>query len=985
MPATQFSIRSLQTLLDRVRRQIDPNGVIALDEVTEVLEEYVEILKETNERLQECDGLLREGHRAQALQLSEQEPDLFRVMELLEFHELPLWLRLIEDAGLPPPPTLLSDVAADLNEAYNLEKPLTDLMRMHRLHALAGSPLKTRLEFLRKIAQRDANNPLWPEDVRLYERARHLQIERELSAIEKRADASAAALLEREVRAGGWLEPPPAALIEECVRIHTHLRQSRARQQIKKLADQLHEACAARNEQQAQQLRTAWNGQVAMAQLPSSDAVFELVEPVFDWLDREEERRQRDRDHKGALAALDDALDNNVGRAELEKCFNQVTRYGAAPPEMSRKVELRLQTIEKRTRLMVWAGVALSLACLGVVAWGVSWFIGYRNNQLEIARHVAALQQLVTDQKLNEAEQFLIALQQKAPAAAETPEIKKLAADLTALQSKEGGRVQAREGALAAIRGAVDEDDWGKLELAMHDITAAEKLCATDVERREVQDLLTQIRSAVRKHQDAKDEAFVVELRDLAAGVQEVSASDLTRIGELKLQAEGMQNQARVSSELKRQVVPLLARLETLRSSDESRRKEQLALQQVREAAGNLRTYESALASYAKEFAGTARSKYFANVVQNDLPLLPTIDVWNRIVGQWSATDFRKVAPARARELLDELTAAVEKNGEHPAAAELKALEPFLEAVTRRIDETGNRTHKNLLKVLSDQRISGVEMLKTTDGLRYYFDELPREHTVRPGEFFDFFVFADPSLKDPKRMSIAIAKITNARRDARDPPQPSSFIWTSPQRRFRDGATKIVTVLNDDNWESQFNNLLLLLEGEPDMEPTLKLHLTSLILQMGCQGSYCLEQGFQPSLEVLQMVQADVEANWIDPNDDLGKRARRTAEDALEQLLPRGEGIKNAVEHYARLAKKPRGTQYVWAGNLLRSPEGKWQAEMFAKNLSEGAELVLASKSEAGALAFTTIGKFAAGKAELTAEALPAFAEGRPVLVGKVE
>jgi hypothetical protein len=985
MPATQFSIRSLQALLDRIRRLVDPNGVIAVEDVSEALDEYVEILKETNDRLQECDSLLREGHRAQALQLSEQEPDLFRVIELLEFHELPLWLNLLEEASLPPPPTLLADVAADLNEAYNLEKPLTDLMRMHRLHALAGSPLKTRLEFLRKIAQRDANNPIWPEDVKLYERARHLQIEQELRLIEKQADAPAASQLEREVRAGGWLEPPPAALVEECVRIHTHLRQSRARQQIKKLADQLHEACAARNEQQAQQLRTAWNGQVTMAQLPASDAVFELVEPVFDWLDREEERRQRDRDHKAALAALDDALDNNVGRAELEKCFNQVTRYGAAPAEMSRKVDLRLQSIEKRTRLMVWAGVAVSLACLGLFAWGVSWFIGYRNHQLEIARHQAALQQLVTDQKLNEAAQFLAALVEKAPAAAETPEIKKLAADLAVLQGKENERVQAREGALAALRGAIDADEWSMLDIAMHDITAAEKLCVTDVEKREVQDLLTQIRAALRKHQDAKDESFVAELRQLATDVQEVSATDITRIGELKLQAEAMQNQARVSTELKRQVAPLIARLDSQRMSVEQRKKEQQALQQIREAAGNPQGYAAALESYAKEFPGTAKSKYFTGVVQNELPLLATLDVWNRIIAKWSSTDFRKVSPSRARELLDELAAALQNSGDHPATAELKLLEPYLEAVTRRVDDSGNRTHKELLKVLSDQRISGVEMVKTKDGLRYYFNEAPREHSVRPGEILDFFIFPDPSLKDPKRTSIPIEKIANARRDARDPPQADSFVWTSPQRRFRDGALKIVTFISDDNWESQFNSLLQLLENEPDMEPTLKLHLTSLILQMGCQGSHSLEQGFQPSLEVLQMVTADVEANWIDPNDDLGKRARRTADDALQQLLPRNEGIQNAAQHHARLAKRARGTQYEWAGNLFRSAENKWQVELFAKNLGEGADLVLVSKAESGGLAFVSIGKVMAGKAELAGEAMANLAEGRPVLVAKVE
>ena len=985
MPATTFSLRQLQSVLDGIRRLLDPSAVVAQDQVTEAHQEYTEIVKETNERLQECDALLREGHRAQALRLSEQEPDLFRVLELLEFPEMPLWNHLVSDAGLVQPPAVLVDVAADLNEAYNLEKPLTDLMRMHRLHALAGSPLKTRLEFLRKIALRDPGNPIWPEDVKQYERARHLQIETELQHAEKTANAGVAAQLEREARASGWLEPPPAALVEQAVRIHTHLRQSRARAQIKKLADQLHEACAARDEDRAAELRVAWNGQVTIAQLPPNDAVFELVEPVFDWLDREEERRQRERDHKSALAALDDALDNNVGRAELEKCFNLVTRFGAAPPEMARKVELRLATIEKRNRLLVWSGVVVSLAFLGLVAWGVIWLIGYRNADQEYRRQVAALEQLITEQKLNEADQYLATLREKAPASADAPEIKKLTADLAVLQGKENERLQAREGALTAIRTAIEEDDWNKLELAMHDIGDAEKLCASDVERREVQDLLSEVRAGVRKHQDAKDEAFVEELRALAAAVQAASPTDIANISQLKLQAETMQNQARVSTELKRQVQPLVARLDALRTSDEDRKREQQALAQIRDSAGGAAGYAAALEHYAREFPGTSRAKVFSNILQNELPLLPPIEGWNRIVAKWSATDFRKLTPVRAKEYLAELGKATDEWGGHPAAADLKSLEPYLEAITRRADDAGNRTHKEMLKGLGDQRISGVEMVKTTDGLRYYFDQLPREHSVRPGEFLDFFLFLDPSLKDAKRTSIPITKIANVRRDDKMPPGPESFVWTSPQRRYRDSAVKIISAINDDNWEPQFNQLLTLLENETEMEPTLKLHLISQVMQIGCQGSFCLEQGFKQSLEVLQMVQADVEANWIDPADDLGKRARKTAEDALEQLQPRAEGVQAAVQHYGQLVKKPRGTQYTWAGYLLKSPDGKWGTPLFAKNLPEGADLAVAGKNEAGVLTFTPVGKIAAGNAQLASEATPLLAEGRPVYVGKTE
>src|SRR5262245_31832678 len=124
MPLSTISLKSLHQLIDRIRRMTDPSAVVSAEAVGEAFRDYEEAIRETNERLHACDELLRDGHRAQALKACEQEPDLLQVTSLLDFPERPLWHGLLVEAGYSAPPPVLWDDASDLNEAYNLEKPL---------------------------------------------------------------------------------------------------------------------------------------------------------------------------------------------------------------------------------------------------------------------------------------------------------------------------------------------------------------------------------------------------------------------------------------------------------------------------------------------------------------------------------------------------------------------------------------------------------------------------------------------------------------------------------------------------------------------------------------------------------------------------------------------------------------------------------------------------------------------------------------------
>ena len=977
MAAQQFSLKALQSLVERIKRMVGPDAVLADDLLTEAMREYEEIVETTNARLQECDELLRDGHRAQALQKCEVEPDLFRVIELLEFPHRQLWEALLVDAGYPPPPAPLMDVVGELNEAYNLEKPLTDLMRLHRLHALAGSPLRTRLEFLRKIAQKDPATLIWREDVKTYERARLQQVEEELTKAERQRDASLAAQLEREVRPGEWTIPLPPNLVENAVRVHTELRRAYAKERLKKLAVELHEAHGARELSRARQLRVAWNGQAAIAQLAVTDSLLEEVEPAFDWVDREEEKIRLAEEHKAAIAELEQALDSGAGRIDLERCYNHVERTGGVSLELANKTSERIKALElwqKRRLIMV---AFFSVLFIGISAAGVFWYIGVRNRAEEFARQVDGLRQLVEEEKVPAADEYLADLKEKAPAAFESPEVQKLAADLQILKDKEQQRRTARERTIAAIQSALEDNGWNRLELALVDVGEAQKLCLGDVEQREVLDLESQLRSAIRKHQEAKDQEFTVALREIADAVADVKASDASAVAQLKSRAQILQKTVRVSTELIRQVEPLILKLDSLATTDAARRQELAALDKIDQSVGQIGPYIQALQDYAKGFPGSARSAFFTKVIQDEAPLWSGVEKWNSLLANWSEIDFRRVSPDRAKELLAEADGVLQTYGDFPAAPAIKELLPYLAAVTKRIDDAGERTHKGMYARVDDRRVSAVDMVITTDGKRYYFEKMPIESTTKADEMV-FFAFTDGSLSQVKRMSLPLAKIATPKNLA------GGYQWASPQRRVRNEMIVLLDKLTDENWEPTFSKLLTLLDNEPQMDPLLTLQLTQIFLETGCQGSYCLQKGFKPNLDLLATVTVSIESNWFDPEDAEAGRARKSAGETLERLMrDRKACIDASVELYAKLPKASRGERYTVGGWLHRDLQGTWVASIPRLPPTTTADVFVIVRGEGGKVEPKRVGACAEGKVSLDEQAADLRVEGRLLYVPK--
>ena len=182
-----------------------------LDQLHDALDSEIRL---ANKRLRECDALLAEGHRSEAIQLAEQEPNLLEVVSILDFPELPEWNDFVAELGLTVTPELQIDIATDINDAYSEDAPLERLLRKFRVLSLARSPLRSRIDILRQIAKRDAATPYWKEDLKGYEEVRVRQIGDEARDAINGQDFETVRRLADELHNKPWMVKPDRRVVE---------------------------------------------------------------------------------------------------------------------------------------------------------------------------------------------------------------------------------------------------------------------------------------------------------------------------------------------------------------------------------------------------------------------------------------------------------------------------------------------------------------------------------------------------------------------------------------------------------------------------------------------------------------------------------------------------------------------------------------------------------------------------------------------------
>ncbi len=953
-----------QRTIDNIRTILASAGPTSMEGIWAVAVEYADACEMVNERLRKCDQLLREGLRSEAIHQCEMEPNLLRLVATLDFPEVPTWTAYLQSNGLAPPSPLLVEVAAELNEAYGQEQPLTATLRRHRLLALSRSPLRERISTLRKLARLDANNPVWNEDLRIYEQARQQEIRRSTDQASRQGNLAGLAELARDVQSGVWLEPLPTALVQQVCDAHNRLLQQQSRSELGHIEPQLNEAFSQFDVTRGRMLRERWNALATVVGLEETDILYERAAPALEWLDQQDRESADETGYKAAVAALELALDDEEGLTILERLAHAVLRYERPIPAV---LEQRLRTRMAGLELAKTRRLRLIVAAAGVFVVLIAAGVGYarvsRQHADQVATHVATLQILMDQRHFEEARKHLDQLTQSAPNIASDVQIQELGVQLASLISDEQVRREKFTSAISAAEQA------GDTHADRESLREARRLAVLDSEKARVLKLETAIAATDRRRQTERDDQFVKDLKGLRGRIDAIGRNhpDAKALAEVRKDLAALIGKStEISPAIMEQGTAAQARIQGLYKTIERQQSMDSTMLAIDRAVGDGEVFRSSLELLIKDFPESTQAVDFKRVV-GEAPLWKTIDAWNRFIAEWQKQDVARIDAARAKELLAASNDILRDHGGHPAAAELRLRIPQLESIIRRQDESGVKLYAPLNELFSDPLIASLWMVEAVD------------EKERP---FTYYLIAPLPESLANQSSVQVAHIADFSRNAseklRVPLKSIKYTGSAPQSVIARTAMDELARINEQLWEQTFIKIIRAINANERLDPILKVMLLQKVLDVACPGSESLKSAFTKFREVLASVPIDPAVPWMNTKNEDARRARALATDLLKRLPPLRQATEAAAMSLKTFKVTP-GESYKWVGWLAHDADGGWQCRLAEQTPPNCKLFVARPVAAAKALTWSTIGKVNAGKVELDRTEPAAFVQGRPV------
>ncbi|MBI2826545.1 MAG: hypothetical protein HYX69_17880 [Planctomycetia bacterium] len=964
-----------QRIVDDIRSAMYSVTPESLDMLRLAVADYSVACDETNERLRQCNSLLKQGLRSEAIQACEVEPNLLDVVATLDFAERDQLVAITQQNGLAVPPGLSMEVASELNEAYAIQAPLESLLRQHRLLAIARGPLAPRLKTLRSIARLDKHNFVWQDDVRLFEKERLKEIQREANQAAKAGEVAVLDSLAEELADKQWQQKPPKELVQGVGEIAHRVRHKQTRKELEELEPALNSAFAAFDVEEGRRLRGRWNECVEILPL-EGDPLADRVAPALDWLREQDEQEERLGNHEACVGALEFALDRHDHTiAELERLYHAAVRHGHDLSSfLERRYQAKIKGLEfaarRRSVLIITSVVSVVVLVAGVLA-AMAW-MHHRSN--ELAGHVAALSQLITDGKLHESQKYADELTQSSPRIAHSPEIEKLVVRLDEDVKKEQSRQEQFQHAIARVKAAgFDEPDHDALK-------RAEESAKTPAERTEVAEAKESIAKALRERQAERDKAFLADIDGLADKVKQLEgeleksgadddAASVQHFAQLRAELSALNARGElVTPAVRNQLKPLSTRLSALEEMVSRHAKAQAALNQLMKAVGDPQAYQMALQDYVKQHPESPHAASFQHV-SAEAPLWEGMQRWDAFAVDLGKAARDGLTPAEGKTLQDGADKLLKELGQFPQAGTLRTALPHLKSVVARIGSDGP-LHKPLVTLFNDRLIHNVQMIEHKDGRRWYTDKEP---SVRAdGVDIEFLAGFDYSHKHKPLTSGEIASRDRA-------PQAVVADKVLAELGKLDAATR------EGEWEQHFANILVAICEEQRMEPILKIALLKRVVPVACEGSDVLRLALAKHQEALEGSAVNALAPWMLPEfPEKDKDARKAVLEERGRAKGELEALADLPTTVQVAAKKPppvlRLNEYRWIGLLVKDSKGGWTC-MIRPNAttSPGALYVVEQPAGQKPVNISPIGHLEDGKPHLDSFKPALLMEGRPI------
>ena len=919
-------------LIDRIVQLLSGGDANNREAVEPLALQYVEMVNRANKRFQLCVAAIHAGNRSEAIRECEESPNLIDLFALLNFQQRDIWEATISYHGFPPPDRLSEKVAQELNEAYSQENGVYGLLKTHRLMALARRPAVERLPVLQALTKLEPTQHHWDTDLRELEKVRLAEIEEDISQAFEKQDARRLLALERELSDTPWLEMPPTSLKQKAVHCSTLVRLETTKREMGQIEQRLNAAYAAQDLTLARQFREQWQAKLRIVPLSGDDPLLRQVADALAWIDEEEAKEQEDRNYHQAMLALIESLDDEAPRTEIERCHAALMQFDRDIPEtLARRVHERLRYLEQAaTRRMVLI-LALGIF-LVAVSGSVIWFafsLTRFNNQVQ--DHVARLDDLIEQKKLEEAGSYFDALKKDSPKVFIAPEVQDAYTRWSNASDEETSRADRFMVVIVNVEKQIEKGEWNDLAHAEQLLDEARNLARLGEENRAIAVLEEKIADRQQAVQDRVDTQYQKQFEPWKEKVAQVDKKNLAALQALESEGWDLLRLAQkevppVTKSRQTETSNLTRKVGAWRSTALHVKKTNELLEEMDRAVGTPDYFARLVEQYHQRvLPGQGTGK-----VDADMKAYAELQKINAALDAIAAESLSRISPERAQQVLEKCKACksiLEKFSGHPLQQMLSQyMQPALPRYVTVLETIVARKKNgawitNDLNTILDKPIITRLMSVLVGGpnsemKQYYFATPPFEESDARRWQFKTLTDFDMNNKDTNKIKKVPYKwIRNPKKK-----DSEAFDWTSPQHRVANHLiSRINKIKQGGDWEREFADVLEEINAEPDLEPLLKIQLLQIAIDLASRGSDFLNTALKDERKLLENLPIDFNANWIDPNDEEGKRARESALIRLKQIRPLKPIFDGVIQKrdalQANVVRRLQWAGYLWKEN----------------------------------------------------------------------
>lgn len=934
-------------VVDQIRELLERQDGISSEAMSPLAQAYSAEVSQVNDRLTACIALLRKGLRSEAIQQANLRPNLIDWCAQLDFPEVDEWCEILLFLQVQVPRTLNRDAVRQLQDSLIEEQPLEELLRQHRRLAIAKAPLAWRLKVLRRIAAIDSTNAVWGQDVETWEKARLGELTNEVDAAVKEGNHGHCMALSKELSARDWRIQPPAELIKTAQDAAGRLEYARQLNLLETIAGKLNDAFCSQDQATCRFEREAYQSLAAEMKAPPSQEINELAEPALLWLEQIDSELLAHESHLQAVADLESALEGKPAILSINRAYAAATRSGEElEPALERRYRSVLGELQLRARRrMVFRVVGIVAATLlAAIAFGAWQWRSLRDRDINVS--ALALQTMLDEGKLSEAQQYLDGLKTSKPGIAASTRLAAIESDLSGLQATESER-------LASFESYIEQaDNEAPKMIDLSTLLKAEGIAKGENEKARVQrirrrradydrtvanDQLVLLKGEVEKFTQQLDE---LEARKLSALPDNAFDKPLTDIEALRT------TYSQAGANGFKLIDVLQARASSLRSAmreaNSMERRVTSATNQVRQAR-NLEALYQALESFAVTAPNAPVGSDFAAAAKEH-------NLWLKVT-QWNdftddlASYLADETPERAAEMLIKLDAMEQAFSSNPILARYPGMRKQFEAM---------RDRPSILDGLQDSLSNDIRSKLVT----------LRAAASKNGNLMRFFAYHQ--YIDGQRLNILQSTSTGLETvTAGDGTVERTALFgkvqiqEDPKQIFDDLTARLrvgrKNVLED--WEGALLNLIATTLKHPDLDHRIKEVLIARILRAAVDGSPFLASSLEQNLELLEL-RVSRQTGWFTP-----AIPRSELDGELSQLAGEFSLSYRSLSHVNDDLRMMANSKLDWVGTIQRDSGGITMAWLVKTPARDGRLYVVRDGTVAPAL--VQVGRVAARQSAL--------------------